>query len=110
MKTESLLQAIHTATPQTLHRAYEAVCETYKQRLTEQLGFNINDVWWVDQTGGILDLSSHYLEMSDIVMLVDKGIGYDDFIAWYDQWTDMNNVNRINLRSWIAEARPNIFL
>lgn len=109
MKTEDTIKSIRTATPQALHKAYEAVCETYKQRLCEQL--DVTDAYWIrDEVGGCLDINEYYvIDMPEIVMLVDNCIGFDEFDEWYKQWTDFDSDNRINLRSWIMGARPEIF-
>lgn len=112
MKTEDLLKYIQTAAPDTLHKAYEAVCDTYAQRLIEQLGLNKDDAYWVsDETGGTFAYSdSYFLGMEDIVLLVDNCFGYDEFNEWYFQYTDFDSdKKRINLRSWMMGARPEMF-
>lgn len=38
MRTEDILRSIYTSTPKALHKFYEAVCDTYSQRLIEQFG------------------------------------------------------------------------
>lgn len=95
--------------PKALHKAYEVVCETYKQRLCEQLDVT-GPYWIMDEVGGCLDINGYYtIDMQEIVLLVDNCIGYDEFNEWYKQWTDFDSDNRINLRSWIMGARPEIF-
>lgn len=106
---DKLIKSIRTSTPQSLHKAYEVVCETYKQRLCEQL--DVTDAYWIrDEVGCCLDINGYYtIDMPEIVLLVDNCIGYDEFNEWYEQWTDFDSYNRINLRSWIMGARPGIF-
>lgn len=97
--------------PQALHKAYESVCDTYAQRLIEQLGMRKDDAYWVsDEIGSTFAYGDNYfLTMEEIVLLVDNCIGYDEFDEWYSQWTDMEREYRINLRSWIMGARPEMF-
>lgn len=106
-----LSNSIRTSTPDTLHKAYEAVCDTYAQRLIEQLGLNKDDAYWVsDEIGGTFAFGDNYfLNMEEIILLVDNCIGYDEFDEWYCQWTDMDREHRINLRSWIMGARQRMF-
>lgn len=110
-KIEDILKSIYTATPKTLHKAYEAVCDTYAQRLIEQLGLNKDDAYWVsDDIGGTFAFSDiYFLSMEEIIMLVDNCIGYDEFDDWYIQWADFDSDNRTNLRFWIMGARPEMF-
>lgn len=105
------INSIRTSTPNTLHKAYETVCETYAQRLIEQLGLNKDDAYWIgDDVGGCLDINGYYtIDIPEIVLLVDNCIDFDEFDAWYGQWVDEENVRRINLRSWIMGARPGMF-
>lgn len=104
-----LINSIRTSPPGTLHKAYETVCETYKQRLCEQL--EVTDAYWIrDDIGGCLDINGYYtIDMQEIVLLVDNNIGFDEFDEWYSQWTDFEREYRINLRSWIMGARLRMF-
>lgn len=106
---DKLIKSIRTSTPNTLHKAYEAVCDTYKQRLCEQL--EVTDVYWIrDEVGCCLDINGYYvIDMPEIVLLVDNCIGFDEFNEWYNQWTDFDKEDRINLHSWIMGARPRMF-
>lgn len=100
---KDLLKSIRSASPKTLHKAYEEVCETYAKRLIEQLGLRKENSYWVlDEIGGTFAYGDGYfLNMDEIVLLVDNCIGYDEFNEWYCQWTDFDREFRINLRSWI---------
>lgn len=94
-----------------MRKFYEASCETYAQRLIEQLGLNKDEAYWVsDEIGGTFTYGDWYfLNMEEIVLLVDNCIGFDEFDEWYSQWTDFERESRINLRSWIMGARPGMF-
>lgn len=108
---DKLINSIRTSPPGTLHKAYEAVCDTYAQLLIEKLGLRKECSFWVsDEIGGTFAYGDYYyLNMEEIVMLVDNCIGYDEFDEWYSQWTDFDKENRINLSSWIMGARPEMF-
>ncbi len=96
----------HTKNP--LRAVYEQVCNTYADRLLKQLGYkkNENTYWIADHVGEVLDIHGYYfLDMPDIALLVDNEIGYEEFDDWYTQWVDLDNKQRINLRSWIMGAR-----
>lgn len=101
--------ALAKAGTDMLHHYYEVVCDTYKQRLCEQL--EVTDAYWMrDEVGCCLDINGYYvIDMPEIVLLVDNCIGYDEFDEWYCQWADMDREHRINLRSWIMGARPEMF-
>ncbi len=111
MKTEETIKSIRTATPKNLHKLYEVVCETYKQRLCEQWDIPYNKSYWIgDIIGETVDINGYYtINMPEIVQLVDNCIDFDEFNEWYEQWTDFDSDNRINLRSWIMGARPEMF-
>lgn len=104
---KDLFKSIRSASPKALHKAYEEVCDTYAQRLIEQLGLRKKDAYWVlDDIGDVFAYGNFYfLNMEDIILLVDNCIEFDEFNEWYCQWTDFDGDNRINLRSWIMGAR-----
>lgn len=98
-------------TPLRLCLSYEHVCEEYRIRLCKQFGISLSDTYWiVDRIGGVLDIQSYYtIDMDELRYIVDSSISFEYFEEWYDQWTNMDNANRINLRSWLMGARPEIF-
>lgn len=110
MNTEQLIQEIRTLRPEALHKAYEAVCEVYKQRLIEQFDLDPIDVYWVgDDVGGLLDIQGTYsLHLPEIVTIVDNVMLFDDFIDWWYQWTEEGNDHPINLNSWLMGLRPDM--
>ena len=112
MNTEQLTQEIRILRPESLHKAYEAVCEVYKQRLIEQFELDPIDVYWVgNEVGGLLDIQGTYsLHLPEIVTIVDKLMLFDDFIDWWYQWTEENNDHPINLNSWLMGLRPDIIV
>lgn len=105
----NVANTIKESCPGMLHHFYEIVCETYKQRLCEQL--EVTDAYWIgDEVGGCLDINDYYVvDMPEIVLLVDNCIGFDEFDEWYGQCCDEENAHRINLRSWIMGARAEMF-
>lgn len=98
-------------TPLRLCLSYEHVCEEYRHRLCNQFGISYSDTYWiVDRVGGVLDIQSYYtIDMDEIRYIVDSSMSFEDFEEWYTQWSDMDNANRINLRSWLMGARPELF-
>lgn len=106
-----VIHIIKQSCPSRLHDFYETVCDTYAQRLIGQLELNYDEAYWVsNEIGEVFAYGDFYfLRMSEIILLVDNGIGFDEFNEWYNQWTDFDRDNRINLRSWIMGARPEIF-
>ena len=110
MNTEQLTQEIRILRPESLHKAYEAVCQVYKQRLIEQFELDPIDVYWVgNEVGGLLDIQGTYsLHLPEIVTIVDKLMLFDDFIDWWYQWTEENNDHPINLNSWLMGLRPDM--
>lgn len=98
-------------TPLRLRLSYEHICEEYRIRLCKQFGISYSDTYWiVDRVGGVLDIQSYYtIDMDEIRYIVDSSMSFEDFEEWYAQWADMDNANRINLRSWLMGARPELF-
>ena len=113
MTQKDLTLSIRTASPNGLHKAYEDVCNTYKQRLLDQFDFNFNkdDTYWIGNVvGDTLDIIGlYFLSMQDIVLIVDNAMPYDEFTKWYYQWTDNDNRYRINLEHWFNGVRPEMF-
>lgn len=98
-------------TPLRLCLSYEHVCDEYRLRLCNQLGISISDTYWIgDRIGGVLDIQSYYtIDMDEIRYIVDSSMTFEDFEEWYEQLANMDNANRINLRSWLMGARPELF-
>ena len=98
-------------TPLRLSLSYEQVCEEYRLRLCNQFGIDWNDTYWiVGRVGGVLDIQSYYaIDMDELRYIVDNSMTFEDFEEWYNQWIYTDNKNRINLRSWLMGARPELF-
>lgn len=98
-------------TPFRLRLSYEHICEEYRIRLCKQFGISYSDTYWiVDRVGGVLDIQSYYtIDMDEIRYIVDCFMTFEDFEEWYTQWTDTDNKNIINIRSWMMGARPELF-
>lgn len=97
-------------TPLRLRLSYEHICEEYRLRLCNQFGISYSDTYWiVDRVGGELDINSFYvIDMDELRYIVDHSMTFEDFEEWYEQWM-YTDENRINLRSWLMGARPELF-
>ena len=91
--------------------AYKRACEEYRLRLCKQLDIHLSNTYWVaDRIGGVLDIQSYYaIDMDELRYIVDNSMTFEDFEEWYEQWMDTENENRINIRSWMMGARPELF-
>lgn len=94
-----------------LSLSYEQVCEEYRLRLCNQFGIDWHDTYWIlDRIGGVLDIQSYYaIDMDELRYIVDNAMSFEEFDEWYEQCMDTENENRINLRSWLMGARPELF-
>lgn len=94
-----------------LSLSYEQVCEEYRLRLCNQFEISYSDTYWiVGRVGGILDIQSYYaIDMDELRYIVDNSMTFEDFEEWYEQLANMDNANRINIRSWLMGARPELF-
>ncbi len=108
---DNVAKTIKESCPDMLHDFYNIVCDTYAQRLIEQFDLNKEESYWVSNEIGVtLAYSDYYfISMDEVVLLVDNLVSFAEFVEWYEQWTDFDSDNRINLRSWIMGARPGIF-
>ena len=97
--------------PLRLSLSYEQVCEEYRLRLCNQFGIDWHDTYWIlDRIGGVLDIQSYYaIDMDELRYIVDYSMSFEDFEEWYEQLANMDNANRINIRSWLMGARPELF-
>ena len=97
--------------PLRLSLSYEQACEEYRLRLCNQFGIDWNDTYWIaGRVGGVLDIQSYYaIDMDELRYIVDNSMTFEDFEEWYEQWMDTENENRINIRSWLMGARPELF-
>lgn len=93
-----------------LSLSYEQVCEEYRLRLCNQFGIDWNDTYWiVGRVGGVLDIQSYYvIDMDELRYIVDNSMTFEDFEELYEQLTNTDE-NRINIRSWLMGARPELF-
>ena len=98
-------------TPMNLCLSFENICDEYRLRLCNQFGISYSDTYWiVDRVGGVLDIQSYYaIDMDELRYIVDHSMSFEDFEEWYEQWMDTENENRINIRSWLIGARPELF-
>lgn len=94
-----------------LSLSYEQVCEEYRLRFCNQFGIDWHDTYWIlDRIGGGLDIIEYYvIDMDELRYIVDHSMSFEDFEEWYEQWMDTENEKRINLRSWLMGARPELF-
>lgn len=98
-------------TPLRLSLSYENICEEYRLRLCNQFYIDWNDTYWiVGRVGGVLDIQFYYaIDMDELRYIVDNAMSFEEFDEWYEQWMDTENENRINIRSWLMGARPELF-
>lgn len=109
---EHMKKEYNKLTPLRLSLSYEQVCEEYRLRLCNQFGIDWHDTYWiVGRVGGVLDIQSYYaIDMDELRYIVDSSMSFEDFEEWYEQWMDTENEKRINLRSWLMGARPELFI
>ena len=110
MNVPEVIKEISFQCDKNLKVIYEACCDEYKKRLTELWEFYPEEVNWIpsDRSGELLIVIGEYtISMSDVIVLVENAVTFDDYIEWYDY---NENFGNINLRSWfVLGARPEIF-
>lgn len=95
-------RVIGRLTDDRLHELYKITCEEYRRRINDMWGLDIKDSWWPgDDVGSTLILSDceFSLSMSDVVLLVNLDVSYDDFTDWWYYTLEENNEN-VNAYSW----------
>jgi hypothetical protein len=65
--------------------------------LKEDIEYN----WIADEVGTIALINDYFISMDTIYQALDLKMEKDDFFDWYDQWVDIENNKRINLKNWV---------
>ena len=89
---------------------YEDDCNWIAREFTEKYfdKESAGDVeeWWVGGTiGSVIYINDFYFSMEEMVLALSNKVSSKSLFLWYEQWTDCNNYNRINLKSWIGGLR-----
>lgn len=81
---------------------YKKACDAYLHRFCELIEMDRHYADWVD-VGGIAEIGDYYVGMQDIITAVEKNVGYEQFIKWYDYTLrcDAVNLTHCNLHSWL---------
>lgn len=95
-----------------LHGIFDFVREEYERRLVSLWGLGEDD-YWISKDGIFytlyVDDEVVSLDMDECILVVEAGMKFGDFYTWFKQWYDTAAKQRINLRSWIMGARPEMF-
>ena len=49
---------------------------------------------------GVWGVNDYYFNLSDMAIALELDVKEKELFSWYDQWTDPDNNNQINLRNW----------
>lgn len=84
---------------------YKNSCNLLAQQINDYLFEGSRNFYWVAQDiGGICDFDdSDFLTPSEMVLILENKLAYDDYVNWRD--SNINNESFINLKSWINGCR-----
>lgn len=87
--------------------AWVALCEDYRKKFLELMEFTESD--WVGQdVGGVLSCQAceFFINLDDIVFIIDNNISQDDVFEWYEYNTECwyYDIPHINIKSWVNGA------
>lgn len=87
-----------------LRNNFNKAVKAYLDELHKQFDWAECYGYWVadDTTGIYVYADTHYLNLSDIVFIVDNNVTIDEFEEWekYCEWAHEFNQTEPNLRSW----------
>jgi hypothetical protein len=87
-----------------LRSNFDKAVEAYIDELHKQFDWSACYGYWVadDTTGIYVYADEHYLNLSDIVYIVDNKVTIDEFEEWehYCMWAHEFNQTEPNLKSW----------
>lgn len=88
---------------------YKAACNEIAETINEKLFEGCREWYWIgDEIGGLCCFDDYdYLNMTEMVLIMEKGISYEQYAEWRD--ANIENEKTINLRSWFMGARHNMF-
>lgn len=89
---------------EAMKKSYEATCKAYVNAMLKSFDVDMENCFWVsDEIGGVFAVCDLlFLNMQEIVYVVENDISYDECIAWqdYNAMASEFNFNHINLKSW----------
>lgn len=95
--------------------AFISACEQLARAFCDTLGISRHSdgCWWVDYGGTFaFQCGEMFAGAEDMMLVIENGMSWEDFVEWYYQFYDFDHEtleqkpNRINLRSWLMGARP----
>ena len=95
---------MNKAHKELLKKNYEDACDAYVKAMLESFEISRKDCWWVaNEVGGVFAVGDMlFLDIQDIVYIVDNNISYEDCLAWQDYNLRANefNFNTLNIKAW----------
>lgn len=89
-------------------------CGTLAKEFCDTLGVSDHkdDIHWVSY-GNVFSFvgGEMFTNAEDVMLAIEHKMTYEEWAEWYYQWTDTDSdgnplPNRVNLRSWLMGARP----
>lgn len=99
---------MNKAHKELLKKNYENACEAYVGEMLAAFEVDRKDCFWVaDEVGGAFAVGDMlFLDMQEIVYIVENDISYDDCVDWqdYNLWANEFNFNMLNIKAWYKGA------
>lgn len=88
-----------------LKKNYKDACNAFLKAFSDKYEVCVDEQDWVaGDVGGIVGVNDEfYINMEDIILMLDKDISWEEFLEWWDYCMDVALVGIVdspNLKSW----------
>lgn len=82
--------------------AYMSACDAYLEHFCRLMEFDIAEAYWIE-CGSIAKIGDLFISMHNIMVAVEKNIGYYKFIQWRDYCTasGVEDLTTCKLDNWL---------
>ena len=86
-------------------REYKGACNNILAEFAEKYDVQVDsDCWVAGDVGTVACINEEfYLNMEDIILMLEKDVDWDEFLRWWDYNLEVSllELNPINLRTWL---------
>lgn len=88
---------------QLLNQRYTEVCEDYLKAFCDVYELQCEeDAWVAGDVGTIALIGDYYIDLQNMMYMLDNGIAFEEWLRWYDYCLDAHDLgfNTPNFPSW----------
>lgn len=86
---------------------YNEVCNEITRAFAEKYDVSVDDEDWTkNHQGGVFVNEIFYINLDDVIMMLDKDVSFDEFIRWWDYCEECRELGLgdCNLRAWVMNC------